>query len=98
MNFWGIHDEGHVNVGFKPASGTATLLDCRLLSTGSIAFKTFNGESGTAGMSGERALDHGHVLLVVPAPPAGGSVSVELWPAPITATTGFFGCTLSAID
>ncbi len=98
VNFWGIHDEGHVNVGFRPASGTSTLLDCRLLSTGGIAFRIYNGPSDSPSTKGERALDHGHVLLVVPAPPAGGSVSVELWPAPITATTGFFGCTLSAID
>jgi endo-1,4-beta-xylanase len=98
VNFWGIHNEGHVNIGFRPASGTSTLLDCRLLSAGRIGYRIYDGQGESPSTSGERALDHGHFLLVVPAPGAGGPVSVELWPASIRATTGFLGCTLSPID
>ena len=43
VNFWGIHNEGHVNVGFTPTSTTAYLLDCRMLSAGPITYKVYDG-------------------------------------------------------
>src|SRR5437868_14480037 len=40
VNFWGIHSGGHINVGFT-ASGTAEVLDCRML--GRVLHKLYVG-------------------------------------------------------
>jgi hypothetical protein len=96
VSFWGIHTDGHVNVGFTQSSVKARLLDCRLLSTGPITFKIYQGITEALQSSGQRTLERGHLLLLVPA--SDGQVSVELWPTPTTVPMGFFGCELSTIN
>lgn len=98
VNFWNIHNQGHVNVGFMPARMKSTFVDCRLLSTGPITYKVYSGAGAAPSAAGESALDHGHFLLVVPGTENGGPVSVELWPTPDTTTMGFLGCELSTIE
>jgi acetyl esterase/lipase len=94
INFWGIHNEGHVNVGFIPTAGSY-LLDCRLLSAGRISWKIYRGANETPGEHGEAALRENHLFLQVPAPTPGEAISVELWPTPVTEPLGFLGCDLS---
>lgn len=98
VNFWNIHNQGHINVGFSPAPMTSTFVDCRLLSTGPITYKVYSGAGATPSAAGESPLDRGHFLLVVPGTGNGGPMSVELWPTPDTTTMGFLGCELSTID
>jgi len=93
VNFWGIHNEGHVNVGLT-SSGTASLLDCRLLSHGDITWKIYIGAGERLRDQGRTALADNHFLLMVPAGSPGDIVSVELWPTPVTEPLGFLGCDL----
>ena len=95
INFWGIHNEGHVNVGFRPAAATSYLLDCRLLSAGDITYKVYGGERETLREHGQVTLIDNHLLLLVTASAPGELISVELWPTPVTETMGFLGCDLS---
>jgi len=97
VNFWGIHNEGHVNVGFLPAAAMTYLLDCRLLSAGSITWKIYSGESESLREQGKMALSHNHFLLLVHPAAPGEPVSVELWPTPLTEPMGLLGCDLSAV-
>jgi len=97
VNFWGIHNEGHVNVGFTSAAATSYLLDCRLLSAGDITYKVYDGENEHLRESRQVALIDNHFMLLVPASNAGDVISVELWPTPVTETMGFLGCDLSAV-
>lgn len=89
VNFWNIHNEGHINVGF--AAARTTILDCRLVASGSVTYKIFAGTDSEPREQAERTLDNGHLLLAV-APAA--DISVELWPAPLEAPMGFLGCDL----
>lgn len=93
VDFWGIHVGGHINVAF-PASA-AMLLDCRLLSSGRIAYKIYAGPGDAPVRQGDAPLDNNHLLLEIPA--AAGPVSVELWPDPENNVVGFFGCDLAPI-
>jgi endo-1,4-beta-xylanase len=97
VNFWGIHTEGHVNVGFLSTGASSFLLDCRLLSGGHITYKVFTGEGESPREHGEAALRENHFILLVPAAPPEGLVSVELWPTPVTEPMGLLGCDLSAV-
>lgn len=98
VNFWSIHNQGHINVGFTPTRVKSTFVDCRLLSTAPITYKVFSGAGSAPISAGESALDRGHFLLVLPGSGSGGSVSLELWPTPDTTTMGFLGCELSTIE
>ena len=95
INFWGIHNEGHVNVGFTGSAGTSYLLDCRLLSDGDITYKVYGGERESLRTRGQVALMDDHLLLLVAASQPGDVISVELWPTPLTETMGFLGCDVS---
>lgn len=98
FNFWGIHDDGHVNVGFTARAARRYMLDCRLLSAGNITYKTYVGAGDNPRDRGEQTLKDGHLLLLIAAPASDETTSVELWPTPRTSTMGFLGCDLAAID
>jgi hypothetical protein len=89
VNFWGIHDGGHINVGFT-SGGAAAVLDCRVL--GRAMHKLCVGAASEPRDQSETPLTDGHLLLALPAVARGTSVSVELWPVPAEATMGFLGC------
>jgi len=89
VNFWGIHTGGHINAGFI-ASGTAEVLDCRML--GRVMHKLYVGAESEPREQAETPLDNGHLLVLLPAIARGTPVSVELWPVPEDATMGFLGC------
>ena len=95
VNFWGIHNEGHVNVGFTSAAATSYLLDCRLLSAGVITYKIYDGEHESFRKQGQIPLVDNHLILLVPVSTPGDVISVELWPTPVTEPLGFLGCDLS---
>jgi len=97
FNFWGLYNQGHVNVGFTPAGPTSYLLDCRLLSAGDITYKVYVGTGEQFRAQGHVALADDHLMLLVPAADPGEVVSVELWPTPETEPMGFLGCDLSAV-
>ena len=94
INFWGLHQEGHMNVGLTPAGPVA--LDCRLLSAGKIAYKIYAGDALRA--QDEAALHDGHFLLMLSPSRPGEPISVELWPVPGTEPLGIFGCDVSAVE
>ena len=94
INFWGIHQEGHVNVGLTPAGPVA--LDCRLVSAGKIAYKIYAGDALRA--HAQAALHGGHFLLMLFPSRMGEPVSVELWPSPGNEPLGIFGCDVSAVE
>jgi hypothetical protein len=97
VNFWGIHNEGHVNVGFTASGGTRYLLDCRLLTAGKVTYKIYDGAAEQLRDSSQAGVADGHLFLIVGASRAGGAVSVELWPTPVTEPLGFLGCDVSAV-
>lgn len=94
VNFWDLYNEGHVNIGFTRQTDVAMLLDCRLYSSGNIAFKIYAGDEGALSAQGELKVTNGHVLLLLPARARTEPASVELWPNPAHALLGFFGCEL----
>jgi hypothetical protein len=98
VNFWGLHNEGHINVGFTPRSAKPRVLDCRLLSAGPVTYRIYVGDGAAPGAQGEARLSRGRFLLVVPIAAPGVPVSVELWPTPVTETMGFLGCDISEMD
>jgi hypothetical protein len=98
VNFWGLYNEGHVNVGFTRRTGRPYVLDCRMLSTGGVDYKVYAGASGALRARGAMPrTGQDHYLLMVTAAVAGEPVSVELWPSPTTARLGFLGCDLSMV-
>jgi hypothetical protein len=97
INFWGIHNEGHVNIGFRPAAATSYLLDCRLLSAGNITYKIYGGADESPRGHGEAALNDNHFILLVPVSAADDLLSVELWPTPVTEPMGLLGCDVSPV-
>ncbi len=98
VNFWGAHDNGHVNIGLAPMSAPFRLIDCRLLTTAKLAYKVYAGENGKLTSQGDLPLSGGHALLLLPASTTGQPVSVEIWPSPDTAPMGFLGCDVGAFD
>ncbi len=98
INFWGLHNDGHINLGFTPRSTSARLLDCRLLSAGAITYKVYENAAATPAVEAQASLVDHHLLLTVPAAAVDKPVLVELWPTPATEVVGFFGCDLSEID
>ena len=97
VNFFGLHNDGHINIGFTAGTAKSYALDCRLLSAGPITYKVYAGASDKPNPQEERALTANHLLVVVPASTAGQTILVELWPTPTTAVMGFLGCDLSPI-
>jgi hypothetical protein len=97
INFWGIHDQGHVNVGFTARQGEPYLLDCRLLATKPVAYKVYAGQDSAPRTEGEIPLKANHFLLALPATQGDELISVELWPEPMIATMGFLGCEIDTI-
>jgi acetyl esterase/lipase len=97
VNFWNLYNHGHINVGFV-ANGTATLMDCRLISRGNIRYRIYAGDPATLGAHGQLPLASGHLLLRLAASVSAGEVSVELWPAPPRTPVGFFGCDLWRVE
>ncbi len=98
LNFWGLHNGGHINLGFTPHSMNARLLDCRLLSAGAITYKVYENASAMPVAEAQASLVDHHLLLSVPVAAVDTPVLVELWPTPPTEVVGFFGCDLSEID
>jgi acetyl esterase/lipase len=98
VNFWGIYNEGHVNVGFTAAAAQPYVLDCRLHSAGPITWKIFAGPTENPVAHGEAPLSDNHFVLTLPPSPGGGLVSVEIWPTPATDTLRFLGCDLSPVQ
>jgi hypothetical protein len=94
INFWSIHQEGHMNVGLTPTGPVA--LDCRLLSAGKIVYKIYAGAALRA--QAEAALHDGHFLLMFSPSHPGEAISVELWPSPGTEPVRIFGCDVGAVD
>jgi hypothetical protein len=94
INFWGLHQEGHMNVGLAPAGPVA--LDCRMLSAGRIAYKIYAGDALHA--QADAALHDGHFLLMLSPSRPGEPISVELWPSPGTEPLGIFGCDIGAVE
>jgi len=94
INFWGLHQDGHMNVGLAPAGPVA--LDCRMLSAGRIAYKIYAGDALRT--QADAALHDGHFLLMLSPSRPGESISVELWPSPGTEPLGIFGCDVSAVE
>ena len=97
VNFWGMHNGGHINVGFQASAARSYALDCRMLSAGAIKYKVFTGSGAEPDPQGESLLVNNHLLLVVHSPEKGATVLVELWPTTDSAPMGFLGCDLSAI-
>jgi len=95
VNFWGMHNGGHINIGFQAGTATSYALDCRLLSTDAINYKVFTRRGADPNTNGEFLLVNNHLLLVVPTPETGAAVLVELWPTTDSAPMGFLGCELS---
>ena len=98
FNFWSIYNQGHVNVGFTAGSTKSYAIDCRVLSAGNISYKIYAGDNGELREQGDAPLQGNHFLLAVPVSSAGEPISVEIWPAPVTATMGFLGCDLATIN
>jgi hypothetical protein len=96
VNFWGIHVQGHVNIGFAHVIARTTLLDCRMLSVGPVTYKIYAGTGSAPASEGKLSSANGHFLLVVPGS-ASGAASIELWPTSVDAAIGFFGCEISSI-
>jgi hypothetical protein len=97
VNLWGMHVEGHINVGYTPRTENARLIDCRLQSAGPITYKVFAGAGETFVSTGQIALAEGHFFLVVPVQAADTLISVELWPTLLAEPMGFFGCDISEL-
>ena len=97
VNFFGVHNGGHINIGFQANTGQSYVVDCRLLSAEPVHYKVFTGRGADPASQGEFLLITNHFLLVVPASKTGGTVLVELWPTADSALMGFLGCELSAI-
>ena len=77
VNFWGQHDKGHINVGFRSPSYDVRLLDCRILSAEPIHYKLFTNKD-TPDKEDDTPLANGHLLLLLPAIAEGQSALVEL--------------------
>jgi hypothetical protein len=97
VNFWGLHNDGHINIGFIAGAPQSYALDCRMVANSAITHKFFGDSGDTPISQGETMLDNNHLMLVVPAIRVGASILVEMWPSPTTALVGFFGCDLSPI-
>ena len=98
VNFWGMQNGGHINIGFRASAAKTYALDCRLLSVGAIHYKVFNGTRAVPNPQGDSALAHNHFLLIVSVHEASQTVLVELWPTTDTAPMGFLGCGLSPVN
>ena len=94
FNFWNLYNKGHVNVGFTPQAGVPLLLECRMYSSGDVAYKIYSGDAGTLTAQGNLKIKNGHALLLLPARSRTEPASVELWPHPAHALLGFIGCAL----
>ena len=70
VNFWGIHNQGHVNVGFTATGGTTYLLDCRLLTAGRVTYKIYDGAAEQFRDSSQVDLDQGPLCSCWSAHPA----------------------------
>ncbi len=98
VNFWGVHNEGHINVAFTPSDTKTRLIDCRFLSDGPITYKVYSGGGDKPQVEQAVALAAHHILIAVPVEQADRPVLVEFWPTPTTQIAGFFGCDLSVTD
>jgi len=96
INFWGIYNQGHVNVGFTAKPAQRYLLDCRLIATGNVTYKIYAGSGALPWAAGEMSLSDGHLFVIVDQP-QGGPISVEIWPTPTNVPSGFLGCEISAM-
>jgi hypothetical protein len=97
VNFWGLYDEGHINVVLPAAPQDVRVLDCRFVSSGPLSVKIYAGEGSAPIWSGAVASREGHFILAVPRMDAGHETLVEFWPAPAKAPVGFFGCDVSTL-
>ena len=96
VNFWGQHDEGHINVALTPDTSRNRVLDCRILSAAPIAFKIYSGPGSAPLQQGRIVLAGHHLFLATPPATLGQSVLVELWPTTPQAV-GFFGCDVAEL-
>ncbi|MES1158441.1 MAG: hypothetical protein ABUL42_00955 [Terricaulis silvestris] len=98
VNFWNLHTEGHVNVGFTPHDTKPRLLDCRFVGATPITYKIYRGVGENADGQGQVALAGGHFFLMVPSTTANELISVELWPTPVEGSYGLLGCDISIVN
>lgn len=98
VNFWGVHNDGHINVAFTPADTKTRLVDCRFLSDGPITYKIYSGGGDKPQVEQPVTLSAHHLLVAVPVGQANVPVLVEFWPTPTTQVVGFFGCDLAAMN
>ncbi len=94
VNFWGQSNGGHVNLAFTPRTQAAHLLDCRLLSAGTITYKIYFDGAAKPAVEAQAPLVGHHLIVAVPAGAVGRPVLVELWPASPSDVVGIFGCDL----
>lgn len=95
INFWGLHNEGHINLAFTPHTTRTRVLDCRFLSAGKITYKIYKAGADKSAVEGQVELSDHHFLLAVPVEAANTPILVEMWPTPTPQVVGFFGCDLS---
>ena len=98
VNFWGVHDDGHINVAFTPPDTKTRLIDCRFLSDGPITYKVYSGGGDKPSVEQPVALMMHHLLVAVAVEQADRPILVEFWPTPTSQVVGFFGCDLASMD
>ncbi len=98
VNFWGVHDGGHINVAFTPADTKTRLIDCRFLSDGPITYKIYSGGSDKPSVEQPVTLTAHHLIITIQVAQANRPVLVEFWPTPTTQVVGFFGCDLTVMN
>ncbi len=98
VNFWGVHDEGHINVAFTPEDTRTRLIDCRFLSDAPITYKVYTGGGDKPLVEQPVTLVAHHLLVAVSVEQANRPILVEFWPTPTPQVVGFFGCDLAAMD
>lgn len=96
VNFWGLNNKGHINIGFTPPTYDVRLLDCRILSAAPVHYKLYSNKD-TPDREDDAPLVDGHLMLLIPAASTSQPVLVEIWPQSETAVMGFFGCDLSQL-
>ncbi len=97
FNFWGLHNQGHINIGFTSTRHEVRLLDCRIVSPEPVHYKLYSTKD-TPDTEGDISLADGHLFLLLPAVPVGQPALIELWPQSETAVMGVFGCDLGPLS
>ncbi len=97
VNFWNIHNEGHIDISLPPAESGDRLADCRVVTTGRIRYAIYIAKGDRPAIEEELTPYDGHVLIHIPTI-ADATDLVELWPSPEDAPTGYLGCDISVVN